>query len=124
LSFGAEYFVSKFSIRKHEYQNIQKYNWPVILYGYEIWSLTLSLRVFQNRALREILGPWRNKVTGEWRRLHNKEPYYLYSSPNIFQVIKSTRIEMGGVCGTYREGKGRERKGRGANRVLVVKPKG
>jgi hypothetical protein len=28
-------------------------------------------------------------VTREWRRLHNEEPYGLYSSPNIIRVIKS-----------------------------------
>jgi hypothetical protein len=31
------------------------------------------LRVFENRVLRRIFGPKRNGVTGEWRRLHNKE---------------------------------------------------
>jgi hypothetical protein len=30
------------------------------------------LRVFENRVLRRIFGPKRDKVTGEWRRLHNK----------------------------------------------------
>jgi hypothetical protein len=29
--------------------------------------------VFENRALRRIFGPKRDKVTGEWRRLDNKE---------------------------------------------------
>jgi hypothetical protein len=28
------------------------------------------LRVFENRVLRRIFGPKRDKVTGEWRRLH------------------------------------------------------
>jgi hypothetical protein len=28
------------------------------------------LRVFENRVLRRIFGRKRNKVTGEWRRLH------------------------------------------------------
>jgi hypothetical protein len=28
--------------------------------------------------------PKRDEVTGEWRRLHNKELYALYSSTNIF----------------------------------------
>jgi hypothetical protein len=50
---------------------------PVVLYGCEIWSLTLReerrLRVFENRVLRRIFGPRRNEVTGEWRRLHNEE---------------------------------------------------
>jgi hypothetical protein len=39
------------------------------------------LRVFENRVLRRIFGPKRDKVTGEWKRLHNKELYALYSSP-------------------------------------------
>jgi hypothetical protein len=41
------------------------------------------LRVFENRVLRRIFGPKRDEVTGEWRRLHNKELCALYSSPNI-----------------------------------------
>jgi hypothetical protein len=45
------------------------------------------LRVFEKRVLRRIFGPKRNEVTGEWRRLHNKELYALYSSPDIIPVI-------------------------------------
>jgi hypothetical protein len=41
---------------------------PVILYGCETWFLTLReeyrLRVFENRVLRRIFGPKRDKVTG------------------------------------------------------------
>jgi hypothetical protein len=33
-------------------------------------------------------GPERDEVTGEWRRLHNKELHALYSSPNTIRVIK------------------------------------
>jgi hypothetical protein len=47
-----------------------------------------TLRVFENRMLRRTCGPKREEVTGEWRRLHNKELYALYSSPNIIRVIK------------------------------------
>jgi hypothetical protein len=43
----------------------------------------LSFR-FENRVLRRIFGPKRDEVTGEWRRLHNKELYALYSSPVSF----------------------------------------
>jgi hypothetical protein len=43
-------------------------------------------------VLRRIFGPKRDEVTGEWRRLHNKELYVLYSSPNIIQVIKLRRL--------------------------------
>jgi hypothetical protein len=49
----------------------------VVLYGCETWSLTLReerrLRVFENRVLRNVFGPKRDKVTGEWRKLHNEE---------------------------------------------------
>jgi ribose 1,5-bisphosphokinase PhnN len=69
---------------------------PVVLYGCETWSLTLReehrLRVFENRVLRRIFGPKRDRVTGEWRRLHNKELNDLYSSPNIIRVITSRRM--------------------------------
>jgi len=48
-----------------------------VVYGCETWSLTLReecrLRVFENRVLRRIFGPKRDKVTGEWRKLHNEE---------------------------------------------------
>jgi hypothetical protein len=50
------------------------------------------LRVFEGRVQRRIFGPEMDKVTGEWRRLHNKELYALYSSPNIIRVIKSRRL--------------------------------
>jgi hypothetical protein len=44
------------------------------------------LRVFENRVLRRIIGPKREEVTGEWRKLHNEELYDLYS-PTIIRVI-------------------------------------
>ena len=46
--------------------------------------------------LRRIFGPKRDEVTGEWRRLHNKELYALYAPPNIFGVIKSRRLRWVG----------------------------
>jgi hypothetical protein len=65
---------------------------PVVLYGYETWSLTLReehrLRVFENRLLRRVFGAKRDGVTGEWRKLHEKELNELYCSPNIVRVIK------------------------------------
>ena len=43
-----------------------------VLYGCEIWSLTLReerrLRVFENRVLRRIFGPKRDEETGKWIR--------------------------------------------------------
>jgi hypothetical protein len=47
-------------------------------------------------VLRRIFGPKRDEVTGEWRRLHNKELYAVYSSPNIIRVIKSRRLRWAG----------------------------
>jgi hypothetical protein len=44
---------------------------------------------------REIFGPMRDKVTGEWRKLQNEELHDLYSSPTIVRVIKS-RMEWAG----------------------------
>ena len=42
---------------------------PVVLYGYETWSLTLRedrrLKVFENRVLRIIFEEKRDEVTGE-----------------------------------------------------------
>jgi len=45
-----------------------------------------------NRALRKILVPKRDKVTGEWRRLHNGELNDPYCSPIIITVTKSRRM--------------------------------
>jgi hypothetical protein len=73
--------------------NISQIFLPAVLFGCEIWSLTLReerrLRVFENRVLRRIFGLKRDEVTGEWRKLHNEELNYLYSSPTIMRVIKS-----------------------------------
>jgi hypothetical protein len=48
--------------------------------------------VLENRALRRILGPKRDEVTGGWRKLYNKEVHNLYSSPIIIRIIKSRRM--------------------------------
>jgi len=73
---------------------------PVVLCGCETWSLTLSeerrVRIFENRVLRSIFVPKRDKVTEEWRKLHNEKLNDLYSSPNTFRVIKSRRIRLAG----------------------------
>jgi hypothetical protein len=45
--------------------------------------------VFENRVLRRIFGPERDKVTVEWRKLHNEELTDLYSSSTIIRLIKS-----------------------------------
>ena len=73
--------------------------------------------VFENGLLRRIFGPKRDKVTGEWRKLHNEELKGLYSSPSIVRVIKSRRMRWAGHVAHMGEG-------RGVYRVLVGKPDG
>ena len=101
---------------------------PVVLYSCETWSLTLR----EEQRFRRIFGHKRDKVTGEWRRLHNEGLHALYSWPIIIHVIKSTRLIwighvacIGGRRGAYRvlvwklEGSlGRSRYGR---RIMVLR---
>ena len=54
------------------------------------------LTVDENRVLREIFGPKKDEVTGEWRRLHNEELNDLYFAPTIIRVIKSIKIRLAG----------------------------
>jgi len=62
--------------------------------------------VSENMVLRRIFGPRRDEVTGDWRRLHNEELNYLYSSPNIVQVIKSRRMRWAGHVARMGEERG------------------
>jgi hypothetical protein len=52
--------------------------------------------VFEKRVLRRIFGPKRDKVAGDWRKLHNEELHNLYSSPSIIRMIKSRRMKWAG----------------------------
>jgi hypothetical protein len=54
-----------------------------------------GLRVFDNRVLRNIIGPKRAEVAGSWRSLHD-ELHNLYISVSIIRVIKLGRIEWAG----------------------------
>jgi hypothetical protein len=94
---------------------------PVVLYGCETWSVTLSqehrLRVFENRVLMRIFGPKRDEVTREWKKLHNGKLHNLYSSPDIIRQIISGRMRWVGHVARMGEG-------RNVYRVLVGKPEG
>jgi hypothetical protein len=72
----------------------------VVLYGCETWSLTVreehKLRVIENRVLRRIFGPKRDRMTGGWRKLHDEELHNLYSWPSIMRIIKSRRMRWAG----------------------------
>jgi hypothetical protein len=52
--------------------------------------------VFENRVLRRIFGPNRDEMTGDWRKLHNRELHNLYSSPNIIRMFKSRKMRWAG----------------------------
>jgi hypothetical protein len=71
------------------------------------------LGVFENRVLRRILGPKRDEVTGEWRKLRNEDLHDLYSSPSIIRIMKSRRKHVA-----------RMGEKRNAYRLLVGKPEG
>jgi len=66
-----------------------------------------------NTVMGRIFGPKRDEITGEWRKFHN----ILYSSPNIFRVIKSRIMRWAGHVVHLGDR-------RGVLRVLVRKPEG
>jgi hypothetical protein len=76
-----------------------------------------KLRVFENRVLRRIFGPKRDRVTRGWRKLHSDELHNLYSSPSIIRIIKSRRMRWVGHVA-------RMGVKRNVYRFLVGKPEG
>jgi hypothetical protein len=68
-------------------------------------------------VLRKVFGPKRDEVSGEWRKLHNKELRDLYSSPSIITIIKSRRMKWAGHVARMREK-------RNIYRLLVGNPEG
>jgi len=66
--------------------------------------------------LRRIFWPKKDKVTGEWRKLHNEELNKLYFSPNIVRV-KKKRIRWAEHVALMEEK-------RGVRRILVGKNEG
>jgi hypothetical protein len=93
-------FVFQFATKSVKIKIYRSIILPVVLYGCGTWSLTLreecKLGFFENWLLKRIFVTRRDDVTGEWRRLHNKELYTLYSSPNVIRVIKSRRLRWAG----------------------------
>ena len=71
--------------------------------------------MFENRVLRRIIGPKRDEMEGEWRRLHN-ESFMIYTPHQILLgVIKSGRMRWAGHMA-------RTGDRRGTYRVLVRRP--
>jgi hypothetical protein len=70
-----------------------------------------------NRELRRIFEHMRDEVIREWRKLRDEEMNNLYSSPNIFRVIKPRRMRWAGHVARMGEG-------RGVYRVMVGKTEG
>jgi len=81
----------------------------VVLNWCEPWSLTLwkkhRLRVSENKQGTEedIFEPMRDGVTGDWRRLHNKDLYDLYHHQILFRW-SNKKNETGVTCDTHEEG--------------------
>jgi len=73
--------------------------------------------MFENKVLKRIFGPKRDKVTGKWRKVHNEELNDLYCSSNIVWVIKLRSLRCAGHVAHMVEG-------RRVHRVLVGKPEG
>ncbi|KAJ4447184.1 hypothetical protein ANN_09185 [Periplaneta americana] len=94
---------------------------PVVLYGYETWTLTLReedrLRVFENKVLRKIFGARRMKLQENEGKVHNIELHALYSSPVIIRNIKSRRLRWARHVARMGES-------RNAYRVLVGRTEG
>jgi hypothetical protein len=94
---------------------------PEVLYRCKTWSLAISEEhrrgVFENRVLRRIFGPKRDDVTGELRKLQNKELHDLCSSPSIIRIMMMRRMRWAGHVARMEE------KGK-AYRLLVGKPEG
>ena len=63
--------------------------------------------MFENRVLRRIFGPKRDKVTGNGKKLHNEEFNDLYSSSSVVRVKKSRRMRWAGYVACM--GRGEER---------------
>jgi hypothetical protein len=72
--------------------------------------------VFENRVLRRIFEPKRDEVTGEWRKLHNKELHDLYSLPSTIRLAESRRMRWAGHVARKEK--------RNAYRLLVGKAEG
>jgi hypothetical protein len=79
----------------------------VDLYECQTWSLTLrgepTWRAFQNRFLKRIFGPQRDKVMKGYRKLYSEKLHNSYSSPNIIRMSNPRRIRLASHVTRMRE---------------------
>ena len=110
ITVNANYSLSNFQTRRHLLRKV--YSKPIGVITNRTYSSKKFMRRYEeecNRRMEKtpwrdaqklllllllLFGPKRDEVTGEWRRLHNKELYALYSLPNIIWVIKSRRMGL------------------------------
>ena len=71
---------------------------PVLLYGSETWAMTRreenQLLVFERKVLRTISGP--KNENGVFRRRYNFELEREFDSPNVINVVKTSRLRYAG----------------------------
>jgi len=70
---------------------------PVVTYGVETWKLRNNderkLMIFERKILRKIVGPTKNRETGEWRIRKNNEMESLFKKENIVNAIRNRRLQ-------------------------------
>jgi len=94
LLLGAESFVSTLLSENMKIKISRIITLPVVLYGCEIWSLTMR----EECGPRKIFGLKRDDIPGEQRKLHKEELSDLCSSPNVVWGNQIEENEMGGAC--------------------------
>jgi hypothetical protein len=52
--------------------------------GLNVWE-EHRLKVSENTMLRRIFGCKSEEIAGGWKKLHNEEHHYFYSSPDIIE---------------------------------------
>jgi hypothetical protein len=108
------YVNSVHSLRYHVAININILGTVVAVYVIKFQEILIF---YVHTSNCQLVHSKRDKVTGEWRKLHNEELNDLYSLPNIVRVGNSRRMRWAGHVA-------RMGKDIGVHRVLVGKSEG